>query len=84
MAGLTTTFPPNISEKFQGDGFYPPPITKMEDTGLSPLWLQDLALKILYFQIRHTRRLIRREHHTAVTRPANRAGRRSAGHGAGG
>jgi len=22
----------------------------MEDTGLSPLWLQDLALKILYFQ----------------------------------
>jgi len=50
MAGLTTTFPPNISEKFQGDGFYPPPITKMEDTGLSPLWLQDLALKILYFQ----------------------------------
>jgi len=30
--------------------FIPPPITKMDDTGLSPLWLQDLALKILYFQ----------------------------------
>ncbi len=30
--------------------FIPPPITRMEDTGLSPLWLQDLALKILYFQ----------------------------------
>jgi predicted ATPase with chaperone activity len=28
----------------------PAPITKMDDTGLSPLWLQDLALKILYFQ----------------------------------
>jgi predicted ATPase with chaperone activity len=31
-------------------GFFPPPISKLEDTGLSPLWLQDLALKILYFQ----------------------------------
>ena len=31
-------------------GFNPPPITRIEDTGLSPLWLQDLILKILYFQ----------------------------------
>ena len=31
-------------------GFLPPPITQVEDTGLSSLWLQDLALKILYFQ----------------------------------
>ncbi len=30
--------------------FIPPPITRIEDTGLSMLWLQDLALKILYFQ----------------------------------
>lgn len=30
--------------------FIPPPISRVEDTGLSPLWLQDLALKILYFQ----------------------------------
>lgn len=30
--------------------FTPPPISKMSDTGLSQLWLQDLALKILYFQ----------------------------------
>src|SRR3954470_4251602 len=30
--------------------FLPPPINSVEDTGLSPLWLQDLALKILYFQ----------------------------------
>ena len=30
--------------------FLPPPINKVEDTGLAILWLQDLALKILYFQ----------------------------------
>jgi len=30
--------------------FSPPPINSVEDTGLSPLWLQDLALKILYSQ----------------------------------
>ena len=30
--------------------FYPPSITKIEDTGLSVLWIQDLVLKILYFQ----------------------------------
>ena len=33
-----------------GRGFVPPPITRVEETGLSTLWLQDLALKILYFQ----------------------------------
>ncbi len=31
-------------------GFLPPAITRIEDTGLSALWLQDLALKVLYFQ----------------------------------
>lgn len=30
--------------------FVPPPITRIEDIGLSPLWVQDLALKIIYFQ----------------------------------
>jgi predicted ATPase with chaperone activity len=30
--------------------YTPPTISKIEDTGLSQLWLQDLALKILYFQ----------------------------------
>jgi predicted ATPase with chaperone activity len=30
--------------------FIPPPINTVEDTGLSALWLQDLALKILYSQ----------------------------------
>jgi predicted ATPase with chaperone activity len=30
--------------------FTPPVLSQIEDTGLSILWLQDLALKILYFQ----------------------------------
>jgi len=29
--------------------FSPPPIQTITDTGISPLWLEDLALKILYF-----------------------------------
>lgn len=31
-------------------GFVPPQINSLEDTGLSPLWLQDLILKVLYFR----------------------------------
>jgi len=34
----------------QGAPFIPPPISKLEDTGLSLLWLQDLTLKIFYYQ----------------------------------
>jgi predicted ATPase with chaperone activity len=34
----------------ESGGFMPPPVTKLSETGLSQLWLQDLALKILYFQ----------------------------------
>jgi energy-coupling factor transporter ATP-binding protein EcfA2 len=30
--------------------FVPSPISRVSDTGLSQLWLQDLALKILYFR----------------------------------
>ncbi len=30
--------------------YTPPPINKIEDTGLSLLWLQDLVLKVMYFQ----------------------------------
>src|SRR3972149_717699 len=30
--------------------FVPPPVSRVEDTGLSQLWLQDLALKTLYFR----------------------------------
>ncbi len=30
--------------------FVPPQVNTLEDTGLSPLWLQDLVLKVLYFR----------------------------------
>lgn len=30
--------------------FTPPPMQKIEDTGLPLLWLQDLVLKVMYFQ----------------------------------
>ena len=30
--------------------YTPPPITRVEDTGLTSLWLQDLVLKVFYFQ----------------------------------
>ncbi len=30
--------------------YLPPPINNIEDTGLGLLWLQDLVLKVLYFQ----------------------------------
>src|SRR5512142_2590926 len=30
--------------------YIPPPIMNIDDTGLSPLWLQDLVLKVMYFQ----------------------------------
>ena len=31
-------------------GFNPPQVTSLDDTGLNPLWLQDLVLKVLYFR----------------------------------
>lgn len=46
---VSTTVGPGVQTQ-TGGLFIPPPITKIEDTGLSALWLQDLALKILYFQ----------------------------------
>jgi predicted ATPase with chaperone activity len=45
-----TAVPQKKMPASQGVPFLPPPISNLEDTGLSPLWLQDLALKILYFQ----------------------------------
>jgi len=30
--------------------FIPPQVTSLDDTGLNPLWLQDLVLKVLYFR----------------------------------
>jgi len=44
---LSTSDKPSSSQDLP---FLPPPINKLEDTGLSALWLQDLALKIMYFQ----------------------------------
>lgn len=41
---------PRTEAVAQNVQFIPPPITKLEDTGLSLLWLQDLALKIFYYQ----------------------------------
>lgn len=39
-----------VRTKPPSEKFSPSPITQISDTGLSKLWLQDLALKILYFQ----------------------------------
>lgn len=39
-----------INPPTQKAPFMPAPITKVADTGLSQLWLQDLVLKVLYFQ----------------------------------
>jgi predicted ATPase with chaperone activity len=44
---MVSTLSPAAS---QSTAFAPPQINSLEDTGLSPLWLQDLALKILYFR----------------------------------
>ena len=33
-----------------GEPFVPQPVMNIEDTGLSLLWLQDLVLKVMYFQ----------------------------------
>lgn len=45
---VTTRAKPAVS---MGTGtFSPSNIAKIEDTGLSQLWLQDLVLKVLYFQ----------------------------------
>jgi len=41
---------PPQSQNLRPDKFIPSPISRLEETGLSPLWLQDLALKVLYFQ----------------------------------
>ena len=44
MASYTGQMPAPVG------GFSPPQINNLEDTGLSPLWLQDLILKVLYFR----------------------------------
>jgi hypothetical protein len=46
----------------------PPQINSLEDTGLSPLWLQDLILKVLYFRGYLTGHQDRGRDHPAVCR----------------
>ncbi len=48
LAGKTTS--PGTTGGATDAPFVPPPLNSLEETGLNPLWLQDLALKILYFQ----------------------------------
>jgi predicted ATPase with chaperone activity len=43
MTNLKQSTPTNVA-------FVPPQINNLDDTGLSPLWLQDLVLKVLYFR----------------------------------
>ena len=51
MTDQTVRNPDRINNReFDRKPFIPPPISKIEDTGISGLWLQDLALKVLYYQ----------------------------------
>jgi predicted ATPase with chaperone activity len=45
---MTNPLPPGASAP--ANTFIPPQVTSLDDTGLNPLWLQDLTLKILYFR----------------------------------
>jgi MoxR-like ATPase len=47
---INATTQNQTSAATQNAPFFPPPINKLEDTGLSLLWLQDLTLKIFYYQ----------------------------------
>ncbi|HEY9078207.1 MAG TPA: ATP-binding protein [Anaerolineaceae bacterium] len=49
-AGSPAASQPRQAAPAQPAAFVPPPVLSIEDTGLSPLWLQDLVLKIMYFQ----------------------------------
>jgi len=45
-----TAIPQTETATSESSAFVPPPLQKLEDTGLSLLWLEDLTLKILYYQ----------------------------------
>jgi len=49
QTGLPSSMPVK-SSPVASEQFVPSQINKLEETGLAPLFLQDLALKILYFQ----------------------------------
>ena len=50
MTDIRPTAKRRVDTAMLRGAFTPPVISNIEDTGLSILWLQDLALKILYFQ----------------------------------
>jgi len=50
MSSLPPSYVPGVPANPQVPTFSPPPLARVEDTGLSILWLQDLTLKVLYFQ----------------------------------
>lgn len=50
MTRSSSTLDAEPAESQVAGDFHPQPIIEIQDTGLSSLWLQDLALKILYFQ----------------------------------
>lgn len=45
---MSTPLPPPVPTP--AGNFIPPQINSVDDTGLNPLWLQDLVLKVLYFR----------------------------------
>lgn len=47
---MTNQAPISTAVPSSSPAFIPAPIGSIDDTGLSPLWLQDLVLKIFYFQ----------------------------------
>ena len=51
MAKSSSNTLPSLGQPMSGNqSFVPTPLLNIEDSGLSPLWLQDLVLKVFYFQ----------------------------------
>ncbi len=53
MSNIPAARPPltnGVPSAVSSGPFLPPPISRVEETGLNPLWLQDLVLKVMYFQ----------------------------------
>jgi predicted ATPase with chaperone activity len=53
MSNIPAARPPltnGVPSAVPSGPFLPPPISRVEETGLNPLWLQDLVLKVMYFQ----------------------------------
>lgn len=50
LPGSSQLRDPSMPQQHGNAPFLPPPIMNIDDTGLSPLWLQDLVLKVMYFE----------------------------------